>query len=52
MHLSILMLDSQAGQVEGLFSLHKMLFSHDYVVMTMGLSIMSSPVDAGFNLDV
>ena len=37
------MLDSQAGQVEGLFSLPEMLFFHYQVVTTMELSVMSSP---------
>ena len=35
------MMDSQAGQVEGLFSLP---IFHDKIVMTMGLSVMSGPV--------
>ena len=35
--------DSQAGQVEGLFSLREMPFFSDKIVMTMGLSVMSSP---------
>ena len=39
-----LMLDSQAGQVEGLFILPQMLFFYDSIVMTVGLSAMSSPV--------
>ena len=42
--ISILMIDSQAGQVEGLFSLPEMLFFHEKIVMTMGLSVLSSPV--------
>ena len=39
----ILMSDSQAGQVEGLFSFPEMPFFHDQIVVTMGLSVMSSP---------
>ena len=40
---SILMIDSQAGQVEDLISLPKMLFFHDKIGMTIKLSVMLSP---------
>ena len=40
--ISILIIDTQAQQVEGMFSLPEMPFFHDYIVMTMGLSVMSS----------
>ena len=39
--ISILMKDSQVGQVEGLFSLHVMsFFLNLYTAMAMGLSVI------------
>ena len=44
MYLSLfsLMVDSQVEKGEGLFSFPEMLFFHYKLVMTMGLSVMSS----------
>ena len=42
--------DSQAGKVEDLFSLPKIQFFHDKIVMTMGLSVMSIPATLFFVL--
>ena len=40
--------DSTLEQVEGLFSLPEILFSHDQIVMTMGLSLMLRMIPACF----